>query len=376
MAIKGLSSTVAMKGNDIVLSLDIYGVIGDSWGDGITAKAVRDILKGAPEAKAIEVSINSPGGVCADGVAIYNQLKAHGAKITVYVDGEAASAASVVAMAGDEIVMREGTLIMIHNCLWFAGGHKDDVGKAAAVMAQTDSAMAGIYAKRTGLDESEVAALMDAETWMFGQEAVDAGFADRVEGEALELVACADASKVRDDYTNIPNEIKILLEKPPVKTQANDKQGGLDDARIQEGGSNVEYKDLTLEQLKAERPDLVESAKGEIELPDVDAAKEAALKAERERVAAIRAEAKELRLIEDGDRMEADGVTADAALLELRAKALDAYKAEGPENPGADGEEAPKPKSDDRLVARAKEIAAEKKIHFNDALCIAFEEGK
>ena len=107
-------------------------------------------------------------------------LAAHPAKVTVRVLGLAASAASVIAMAGDEIEMGAGSFLMIHNAWAIAIGNRHDLESAAATLAPFDASMAQLYAARTGKTEKEAAKLMDAETWIAAQSAVDQGFADRV----------------------------------------------------------------------------------------------------------------------------------------------------------------------------------------------------
>jgi ATP-dependent protease ClpP protease subunit len=136
--------------------------------------------------KALEVRLNSPGGDMFDGVAIFNTLRNHDARVTVYVDGLAASAASIVAMAADELVMGTGTQLMIHNAWMFAIGDANDLRKEASVLDGLNESMARIYADKAGGTAAEFRAAMDEETWYLPEEAVAAGLADRVvrrEGE-------------------------------------------------------------------------------------------------------------------------------------------------------------------------------------------------
>lgn len=158
-------------------SVLIYDEIGGSLG--VSAEQfAQDIAEiTAPE---IRVRINSPGGAVFDGIAIYNSLNHHPARVVVYVDSLAASAASVVAMAGDEIVMMPGSQMMIHDASAMEQGNAADMGKMATFLDRQSDNVADIYRMRAGGDAAKWRGLMLAETWMFAQEAVDYGLADRV----------------------------------------------------------------------------------------------------------------------------------------------------------------------------------------------------
>lgn len=129
----------------------------------------------------IEVRLNSPGGSVWDGTAIMNALRHHRARVEVYVDGIAASIASVIAMAGDEVIMSLGSQMMIHRGSTITWGNASDLRKDAAVLDKIDANIAGIYAARAGGDPADWLALMVAETWYNADEAVDAGLADRTD---------------------------------------------------------------------------------------------------------------------------------------------------------------------------------------------------
>ena len=155
--------------------ISIYNEIG-GWG--VSAKDFMYSLKDAGALTDITLRINSPGGSVFDGMAIYNQLVAHKAQVTVYIDGLAASMASVIAMAGDLIVMPENAMMMIHNPWMIAGGDAEELRNNADLLDKIKSNMVGSYAKRTGKTDDEISAIMDAETWFTGKEAVENGFAD------------------------------------------------------------------------------------------------------------------------------------------------------------------------------------------------------
>lgn len=160
-------------------TISVYDVIGeDFWtGEGVTARRVAGALRTIGK-KPVTVAINSPGGDMFEGLAIYNLLREHPAEVRVRVMGVAASAASIIAMAGDRIEMGLGSFLMIHNAWGAVVGNRHDWRAAADTFEQFDAAMAEIYAARSGLDAPEIAALMDAESWIRAAEAVERGFAD------------------------------------------------------------------------------------------------------------------------------------------------------------------------------------------------------
>lgn len=160
----------------------IYDEIGYSWWGGVSAQDfVKDL--NAIDADEITVRLNSPGGDVFDGIAILNGLRAHKARITVYVDGLAASAASFIAMAGDEIVMRRNSELMIHDAWGFCSGNAEDMRTMAGDLDRVSNNIASIYADRAGGTVEEWRDVMRAEVWYSDQEAVDAGLANRVDGK-------------------------------------------------------------------------------------------------------------------------------------------------------------------------------------------------
>jgi ATP-dependent Clp protease, protease subunit len=168
----------AIGEQDDSATISIYEMIGeDYWsGDGFTAKKMGGILRAIGE-RDITVRLNSPGGDMFEGLAIYNQLAEHKGAVTIKVMGLAASAASIIAMAGDEIRMGLGSFLMIHNCWGVVIGNQADLREAAGLFATFDGAMADIYAHRTGGERDAIAAMMNGETWLSANEAIAAGFA-------------------------------------------------------------------------------------------------------------------------------------------------------------------------------------------------------
>lgn len=161
-------------------SISVFDVIGADWyGDGVTASRIAAALRSIGGSD-VTVNINSPGGDMFEGLAIYNLLREYEGKVTVKVLGLAASAASIIAMAGDEVQIGRGAFLMIHNCWVCAMGNRHDLQQIAADMVPFDKAMNDIYSARTGLDAATIDAMMDAETYIGGSDAVEKGFADRL----------------------------------------------------------------------------------------------------------------------------------------------------------------------------------------------------
>ena len=164
--------------NDATIS--IYEYIGeDAFMGGFGAKRMAGILRSIGD-KPVTVNINSPGGDFFDGVAIYNLLREHPQSVTVKVMGVAASAASIIAMAGDKILMGAGTSMMIHNAWGVVVGNQNDFREAADTFEIFDASMLSIYAARSGGTEKEIKKMMDAETFVSADDAVKFGFADEV----------------------------------------------------------------------------------------------------------------------------------------------------------------------------------------------------
>jgi len=168
----------------------LYGTISSDswWGDEVTPKQFKEDLDALGDVDEIRVFINSDGGDIFAGQAIYSMLRRHKAKITVYIDGLAASMASVVAMAGDTVYMPHNAMMMIHNPWTIAIGTADDFRKLADDMDKVRESLIVAYQDKSGLDREKIIEMMDAETWMTAEEAVDLGFADEIE-QAKQIAA-------------------------------------------------------------------------------------------------------------------------------------------------------------------------------------------
>ena len=176
----------------------IYDVIGSYWME-TDAQTIATQIKEL-DSDEIVVRINSPGGDAFDGIAIMNALRAHSATVTVRVDGLAASAASVIAMAGDEIIMGEGAQMMIHEAWLYTSGTADYLRSEADRLDKMTDSITSLYARRAGGEFDEWRALVAAETWFTTDEAVAAGLADKVGARAPdsgELSAAFNLSRFR-----------------------------------------------------------------------------------------------------------------------------------------------------------------------------------
>ena len=192
-----LPSAATASDNNTITMLDIIG--DDGMGGGVGAKRIAAALRAIGN-RDVTVQINSPGGDMFEGIAIYNLLRAHPARITVDVLGIAASAASVIAMAGDNIRMAPSSFLMLHNAWGVVIGNRHDMAEAATLFERFDGALADIYAARSGMARSEVARLLDAETFLTAQEAVAAGMTDTIAGETdASTYASHAAAQVRPD---------------------------------------------------------------------------------------------------------------------------------------------------------------------------------
>jgi ATP-dependent Clp endopeptidase proteolytic subunit ClpP len=175
----------------------------------VSAQSFVEQWKALKGMKQIDLHVNCPGGNVVEGFAIYNIIKQTKANVTAYVDGFALSIASFIIMAAKKIHIAENGQIMIHNPAGYAEGDAEALRKQAETLDRIKQSELGIYAKRTGKTEDEIAQLMDEETWFSGQEAVDQGFADEV-FTAAPMTACFDLTGCQ--YKNLPPEISQLAE--------------------------------------------------------------------------------------------------------------------------------------------------------------------
>lgn len=206
--------------------LFLNGVIAaESWfEDEITPKLFKDELNSG--AGDITIWINSPGGDCIAAAQIYNMLTEYKGKVTVFIDGLAASAASVIAMAGDEVVMSPVSLMMIHNPSCMAWGESKDLRKEAEILDEFKESIINAYEIKTGLSRVKISHLMDCETWLNANKAVELGFVDKINGNkaqnnvditdafsavAVTRRAAANAltSKIKQKEISAPDEFAV-----------------------------------------------------------------------------------------------------------------------------------------------------------------------
>lgn len=202
----------AAKQADGTLELLVYEEIGVDWwtGGGVTAKSVKEQIDKAGSFSKIAVRINSPGGDAFEGVAIYNLLRSTGKSIEVFVDGIAASSASIIAMAGDTISMGHNAMMMIHNAWSMCVGEAADLRKMADVLDKVSGSIAQTYVDRTGRSADEVKALMDAETWMSAEDCVRDGFATAIAEvpDGNKALALAREFKSLAKMRHVPESLK------------------------------------------------------------------------------------------------------------------------------------------------------------------------
>lgn len=196
----------------------LYGVISDvSWfGDEVTPKQFWDDLQKLGDIKELRVYINSPGGDVFAGQAIHSMLRRHPATVVTYIDGLAASAASVVAMAGDRVIMPRNAMLMIHNPWTIAWGDANEFRRIADELDKIRESLVTVYEDKTGLDRDRIIGMLDAETWMTAEEAHELGFADEIE-EAKQVAASVAGpgrlivNGVEIDLSRYRNPPKVLV---------------------------------------------------------------------------------------------------------------------------------------------------------------------
>lgn len=203
-----------------VRTLTIDGVIAEeSWfDDDITPKMFRDeLFNGSGD---IELYINSPGGDCIAASQIYTMLMEYTGNVTVKIDGLAASAASVIAMAGTEVLMSPTSMLMIHNPWTMAAGDHNDMQKAIDVLNEVKESIINAYELKTGMSRAKISRLMEDETWMNAKKAVDLGFADGVLEQTVAIVGAPVAFSSASIIRNLTNKIKSKSEAETEQTGA------------------------------------------------------------------------------------------------------------------------------------------------------------
>lgn len=232
----GSIRAAAQTGENTITIFDVIGE--DWWGDGVSANRIAGALR-AIGGDDVTVHINSPGGDMFEGLAIYNILREYQGKVTVKVLGLAASAASIIAMAGDEVQIGRGAFLMIHNAWIVAAGNRNDFREYADYLEPFDKAMADIYAARSGMSPEDVQSLMDKESFIGGSDAVTRGLADSLlsadeissdEESPAAAIRKIDAFLAKGGMPRSERRkhLKALGSMPGAATEKNDKPGAVD----------------------------------------------------------------------------------------------------------------------------------------------------
>ena len=223
-----MNSWYSIRARNAGAELSIYDEIGAY---GVSAKAFIAEIGALKAGTNLELRLNSPGGSVFDAVAIYNALKRHDGNVTVTIDGVAASAASYVAMAGDEIVMPENAFLMIHDPSGLVMGTAGDMRDMAEALDKIAGSLIKGYAAKSGKPDEEIATLMAAETWFDAAEAVEAGFADRI-AEPVRIAARFDIATFRNAP---PLLVEAVKDEPKTVEQPEpDADATEDDAQVED----------------------------------------------------------------------------------------------------------------------------------------------
>ncbi|MDR3230266.1 MAG: Clp protease ClpP [Synergistaceae bacterium] len=269
----------------------LYDDIG-GW-SGKTARDFIKELKDLGDISTITLRINSAGGDVFEAQAIYSYLRTHKARKTVRIDGLAASAASLVAMAGDKVIMPSNALMMIHNPWSLAIGDSDEMRKSAEILDKVRDTLVAVYAAKTGLDYEKVRTMMDDETWMSADEALNFGFCDETD-EAIEIAACAHSLKEGDVSwitgvgeakfsRNLAAKMPESAKKVPLKLLPQPKNIDIEEKKITKNEEETVLDIKNIADLEKEFPQLVNELRADVE----NAAHERGVAAERERLKAL-----------------------------------------------------------------------------------------
>ena len=244
----------------------IYSDIGQGgfFSEALGAKQFAKDLKDIGEVSALDIRINSRGGSVFDGLAIMNILKSHSAEKTVYIDGIAASIASVIAMAGDKVVMPENAMLMIHDPSALAMGTADDMRKMADALDKMKKSIMTAYRDKTSLPDDELWNMMKEETWMSAEDAKEKGFADEV-ATAVKAAASYDLSI----YKKAPDSLLIA--------------GILNRADKPKITEKEDVRAMTVEELKQAHPDLFQAV--------LNQGRQEGAESERKRIQEVKAQA-------------------------------------------------------------------------------------
>jgi len=225
----------------------------------------------------IEIRVNSGGGDVFDGIAIYNFLKNYKGSVSVVVDGIAASIASIIALAGDSLTMNEGAFFMIHNPWSGMMGESEDFRKQADLLDGIRDQLLGIYERATGLERDKIQSMMDDETWLNADQAIEMGFAT---GKQESIKVAANLDKTKYIFNNVPMELKKMNKKEDViHNEVAEK--------VESG--EIELEETPLDEVKAalEEPTAEDEPQEEELVAEVEEAEEEILEDEPEEAKAL-----------------------------------------------------------------------------------------
>lgn len=198
------------KDNKKEAEILLYGVIGeDGYWDDVTSKQFAEDLKAVEDAVKINVRINSPGGDVFAGQAIYSMLKRCKSEVIVYIDGLAASIASIVAMSGDKIIMPKNAMMMIHKPWTITAGNANDMREEADTLDKIEESLISVYTDKTGLSAEEIKTLLEDETWLTASDALEKGFIDEIEETEVKAQIINDSLEINGQTFNIKNYKKF-----------------------------------------------------------------------------------------------------------------------------------------------------------------------
>ena len=236
-----------MTVSEDVGQIDLFGEISDVswWGDEVTPTMFKADLDDMGDVGNIDIHINSGGGDVFAGFTIYNMLSRHKARKTVYIDGLAASIASLIAMAGDDIIMPRNSMMMIHNAWSLIAGNADELRKMADELDKIDGILRSTYVAKTGLEEDEIREMMANETWLTADDALEKGFATEVE-EPVAIAACVDRT-ILNRYHHVPEN---LLEEEDLNNRGESEPVEVIETPVEEEQEIADAPDTLEEQRK------------------------------------------------------------------------------------------------------------------------------
>lgn len=301
--------------------LILYGEIASEswWGDEVTPRQFSDDLKALGDVQEIVVRINSPGGDVFAANAIFTRLKDHPAFITVKIDGWAASSATIIAAAGDKVLVARNGVVMYHNPAMGLRGYytAKDLEKQQEALAVIKNSIVNSYAMKTGKSTEEITAIMDAETWYTGAEAVEMGFADELMFEEAQTEvqdgSCVVVNSVAFDVSAFRSVPTALLNSRPARNGG----GFADTFKPEKKESATEMEIKTVEELEKAYPELVNQIRS--------AASDSGAAAERARIKAIEETAPD----GFGDIVDAAKFSAPISAEAMAVQILAAQKKQG-----------------------------------------------